>query len=524
MIEFFLNGQHQRLDQGDPNQSILDWLRTKMRLTGTKEGCASGDCGACTVVIGVPDPTCAGRLRYDSVNSCIALVGSLHGKHLVTVDALHGEPSHPVQKAMVECHGAQCGFCTPGIVMSLFALHTESALTGTPPDDKALFESLSGNLCRCTGYRPILDAGREALVQTWDAGNGSAALNRGAALSGPAPEDAGTAAPGAGGPTWLQEPETLASLVKIQTQPGELNDVRGLRFDAPTTLEALRSLLAESPKARLLAGGTDLALEITQQLKTLDHVISLDGVKALQGIRHEDTHLYLGAGATYRDLHESLTRDWPAFGPMLERLGSRQIRNRGTLGGNIGNASPIGDMPPPLIALGATLELDSANGQRSLPLEAFFLNYKQTALAPGEFISGVRVPHPAPGERLFIYKVSKRIDDDISAVLAAFWMRFEGEQVAACRLAFGGMAATPSRAPGAEAVLTGKPWNEETIDATMAALAQDFSPLSDVRASASYRRQVAANLLRRAFLESEAQTNQSGDGARAARLTVTDYA
>jgi xanthine dehydrogenase small subunit len=519
VIEFYLNGQHKKLKDADPNLSILDWLRNVMRLTGTKEGCASGDCGACTVVIGSPDVAQSGQLRYDSVNSCIALVGSLHGKHLVTVDALREEPAHPVQKEMVECHGAQCGFCTPGIVMSLFALHTESAATGSAPDDEALLEALSGNLCRCTGYRPIIDAGRKACVQTWEPGSGSAVLNRGAALSGPVAADSASAAPGFSGPAWLRSPEMIADLLKIQESTADLKSSQGHRYDAPITLEALRELRERYPEARLLAGGTDLALEITQQLKDLQHLIALGSVEALQEIREDEDGLYLGAAVTYRALFHRLAERWPHFGPMLERLGSRQIRNRGTIGGNVGNASPIGDMPPALIALGAELELDSIEGIRRLPLERFFHGYKQTDLHPNEFIRGVWIPASTADEQLLIYKVSKRVDDDISAVLGAFWLKRDGEQIQDCRLAFGGMAATPKRAPGAEAALRGQPWNAASVSAAIAALEGEFQPMTDVRGSAAYRLQVAGNLLRRALIDTTQRDSETRQP-----LMVTDYA
>ncbi|BES69440.1 xanthine dehydrogenase small subunit [Marinobacter nanhaiticus D15-8W] len=508
MIEFFLNGSPQKLDQIDPNLSILEWLRTKMRLTGTKEGCASGDCGACTVSIGVLDGE-ATRLRYESVNGCIALIGGLHGKHLVTVDALRREdPVHPVQKAMIECHGAQCGFCTPGFVMSLFTLYTERyadpGLLKRPPSDAEILEALAGNLCRCTGYRPIIEAGRKACVESWSPNDA------GAPLSGPQSHRAG--------PDWLQHPDMLAALKTVNDQASELH-VSDRRCDAPRSLDALRSLKSDFPEARLIAGGTDLALEITQQLKDLDHLIQLDRIDELHRHDIRDGALYLGAGMTYRQLNQVLPGYWPHFGPMLERLGALQIRNRGTLGGNIGNASPIGDMPPALIALGAEVELDSLHGVRTLPLEDFFVDYKKTVLKPDEFVRGVRVPLPQSDEHLLLYKISKRLDDDISAVLGAFWLKLDNGQVADCRLAFGGMAAIPKRAAVAEQTLSGQPWTEAQVSAATTALAQDFQPLSDVRASASYRLQVAGNLLQRALLETTITPTPS-----TYPLTVTDYA
>lgn len=487
MIEFVLNGQNEKVDQADPNLSILEWLRTKMRLTGTKEGCASGDCGACTVITGTPDQD--GRIQYEAINSCISLLGSLHGKELITIDAFRKEPGHPVQRSMMEKHGAQCGFCTPGIVMSLVALHANKE--GANTDDHQLREALSGNLCRCTGYRPIMDAGRQALVQEWT----------------PEAEH-----PAAG----LCSESGVSPLIAIQQDNITLSSPDGPRYNAPVSLDELRALRREFPESRLVAGSTDLALEITQQLKSLDHMISVERVQELKQCAREGQELIIGAAATYQQFRGPLSELWPAFDGMIERLGSLQIRNRGTLGGNIANASPIGDMPPPLIALGATLVLDGPDGERELPLEDFFHDYKQTDLKPGEFVHSVRVPVPKANEQLYLYKISKRLDDDISAVLGAFRLTIENGVVADCRLAFGGMAATPARAASAEAALKGQTWNDDSVTSAIAALTTDFSPLSDVRASAAYRQQVAGNLLRRALLASDANTSNA--------LMVTDYA
>lgn len=489
MIEFFLNSQPYQLDRVHPNLTVLDWLRSHRRLTGTKEGCASGDCGACTVVLATVTPD--GQWQHEAINSCISLVGSLHGKHLITVDALQQLPPHPVQTAMVAHHGSQCGFCTPGFIMSLFALHQQQG--GQAATDENLKECLSGNLCRCTGYRPIMDAGRTAMVQTW------------------VPEKA----PGSGVAQPLQSVDMAAALGRINQRPGALEGPDGDWFQAPTSLDALRTLRAQWPEARLVAGSTDLALEITQQLHTLPQLISVQGVPELLALTVSPEAIEVGAAVPYETFRPALTAAWPAFEPMLARLGSRQIRFRGTLGGNIGNASPIADMPPPLIALGATLILDGPDGQRTLPLEDFFISYRTTDLRPGEFIRSVRLPLPQPDEHLFIHKISKRLDDDISAVLGAFWFRFDQGRVAECRLAWGGMAATPARARAAEAALTGQPWTAAAVAMAMAALASDFTPLSDVRASADYRLQVAGNLLQRTFLTTQ-------DPAQA--LTVTDYA
>ena len=477
MIEFYLNGQPQKLDQTDPNLSILDWLRTKMRLSGTKEGCASGDCGACTVLLGSLDQH--DQWHYVAMNSCIGLIGALHGKHLITVDALQREPAHPVQTAMVECNGSQCGFCTPGIVMSLVGLHQQVASAGQHANAHQLMEALAGNLCRCTGYRPIVEAGARSIVDSVQQWDGSA----------------------------LFSPQPSSEFKQARAQAAVLQDEAGNRFTAPLSLAAL-----------LVAGSTDLALEITQQLKTLPQLISVEQVAELRELEQDDENLTIGSALTYAQFGPILDQYWPAFTPMLERLGSLQIRNRATLGGNIGNASPIGDMPPPLIALGAEIQLDSQQGTRWLALQDYFLDYKKTVLQPGEFIRAVRIAKPAANERLFIYKISKRLDDDISAVLAAFWLRFNGDNIEDCRLAYGGMAGIPKRALAAETALRGQAFDESAVAAAAAALTQDFKPMSDVRASAAYRLEVAGNLLRRALYEHRAAPTGG------AALTVTDYA
>lgn len=487
MIEFLLNGRIEKVDQFDPNLSILEWLRTKMRLTGTKEGCASGDCGACTVITGTVDQH--GNTRYEAINSCITLLGSLHGKELITVEAFQQEPRHPVQQGMMEKQGAQCGFCTPGIVMSLTALHANRK--GGTVSNHQILEALSGNLCRCTGYRPIIDAGKDAMVKEWT--------------------------PDTEHPAASMVPESSESaLSQFHRNNITMEAAGGARYDAPVSLDDLRSLRRTYPDSRLVAGSTDLALEITQQLSSFDHLVSVERITELKGCIREGDELVIGAATTYQEFRASLCDLWPAFDAMLDRLGSLQIRNRGTLGGNIANASPIGDMPPPLIALNAFLVLDGPAGQRSMPIEDFFLGYKQTALKSGEFLHSVRIPAPKTDEALHIYKVSKRLDDDISAVLGAFRLTITDGVVSDCRLAFGGMAATPARALQTENALKGQPWNKNSVATAIKVLGGDFSPLSDVRASASYRLQVAGNLLRRAWLASDSLPRE--------QLTVTDYA
>jgi xanthine dehydrogenase small subunit len=467
MIDFMLNGQPCRSGAA-PEASVLELLRETLGATGTKEGCASGDCGACTVAIGEPGPN--GELRYHSANACITPAHQLNGRHLVTVEGLaQGETLHPAQAAMVACHGSQCGFCTPGIVMSLFTLHEQQRHTPAPFSPQRLEAALGGNLCRCTGYRPIRDAAL-SMEQHPD--------NR---------------------PQWLD----AAAQSKKEANASSADDA----FLQPTTLAALTDCLKRHPQARLVAGATDLWLESTQRLARFERVIDVTRVAELNDI--EETTLedgrsgwWIGAAVTYSRLEPLLEEHYDAFAHLLHRLGSQQVRNRGTLGGNVANASPIGDTPPVLLALGSRLRLvgpDDDHGvrERELPLEDFFLDYKRTALREGEAIRGIFLPRPEAGQTLKVWKLSKRREDDISAVLGAFAWRLENGVMRDVRLAFGGMAAIPKRATNAEAALEGKAPDLAAFQAARKALSNDFQPMSDVRGSAHYRQLSAANLLER---------------------------
>ena len=470
MIQFLFNQELRSEHALDPNLTVLEYLREHLGKTGTKEGCASGDCGACSVVVAelVNDENGQDRLRYRSLNSCLTFVSSLHGKQLISVEGLkHQGKLHSVQQALADCHGSQCGFCTPGFVMSLFALQKNS----DEPDLHKAHEALAGNLCRCTGYRPILEAAEQVCCKAQ-----------------PDQFDAGQA-------------QTIARLKAIApTETGELNsgDKRCL---VPLTVADLADLYGSHPEARLLAGGTDLALEVTQFHRTLPVMIYVGNVAELKRIEHFDDRIEIGAATPLTDCYEALNAEYPDFGELLHRFASLQIRNQGTLGGNIGNASPIGDSPPLLIALGAQIVLRKGDSTRTLKLEDYFIDYRVTARQESEFIERIIVPKAKAAWAFRAYKVSKRLDDDISAVCAAFNLRIDNGVIEQARVAFGGMAAIPKRARACEAALTDKPFNQATLEKACQALAEDFTPLSDFRASKEYRLLGAQNLLRKYFIE-----------------------
>jgi xanthine dehydrogenase small subunit len=438
-IRFTLNDQPVEIADHSAMTTVLDWLREHRGLRGTKEGCAEGDCGACTIVLERDG-------RREAVNSCIAMLGQLDGLSVRTVEGLHGTDGapHPVQTAMAEADATQCGFCTPGFVMSAFAF----AAGGEKADPDAIHEALAGNLCRCTGYRPIVDA------------------------------------------------MTRVAGVAVEPAPVVERREASVAFDstffAPRSLEELLKLRAAHPDATLLAGGTDLGLLAGHQRRPPKAIIHVAHVPELVAISSDKEEITLGAAVTYTQAASVLTKAYPALRPYLSRLGSRQIRNLGTIGGNVGNASPIGDMPPVLIALEATVTLASVRGTRDLALEKFFQDYRQTALAPDEVILSLSMPRLLPGEVFFCDKVSKRRDQDISTVAAGYRLRLKSGKVEDVRIAFGGMAATPKRAPHVEAALL-----KDGFVAAAEAIPKDFQPIDDWRGTGAYRLQVAANLLRR---------------------------
>jgi xanthine dehydrogenase small subunit len=478
-IRFYYQGQLREVTGAAPTQTILQHLREDLHCTGTKEGCAEGDCGACTVVIGSLEN---GQLQMKAVNSCIQFTPTLDGKALFSVEDLQQDDGalHPVQQALVECHGSQCGFCTPGFAMSLWGMYLRQE--GLQATRCQIDDALSGNLCRCTGYRPIIEAARRMTELP------AVAFDR-AALT-----------------EQLQglRRATLASYrAGMQT------------FHAPRTLDELAALRANYPQAVLLAGSTDVGLWVTKQMRILPDIIYLGHVDALKTVREGDGMLDIGAGVTLDDAYRAVVAHYPELSEMWQRFASLPIRNAGTLGGNVANGSPIGDSMPWLIALGSQVVLYGKEGERTLALEDLYLGYQQKDLRPGEFVRAVRVPLPQPGVAFRTYKLAKRFDQDISAVCAAFAFTFDGDVIATARIAFGGMAATPKRAANAEARLVGRVWNDATVTAAMAALADDYAPLSDMRASSSYRMQTAQNLLRRFWYETRPDAPLAADAVNA---------
>ena len=461
-ITFLLNGETVRTS-ADPTRSLLDWLREDRGLCGTKEGCNEGDCGACTVM--VSDANGAKAL-----NACILMLPQLAGKAVRTVEGISGPTGalHPVQTAMIDHHGAQCGFCTPGFVVSMAVAH----LNGRTDHD----DQLAGNLCRCTGYAPIIRAAQAAAEQ-------------------PIPE-------------WMKTDQSKVGLDPLLSESGQSK----VGFNPPYLPENTDDLAPwylANPDATLIAGATDVGLWITKQFRDLGQTAFLHRCTDLQAIEIATGTIRIGAMASMTDVLAVMQTHHPSYAELIRRYGSVQVRNAATLGGNIANGSPIGDNPPALIALGATLHLRRGAVRRTMPLEDYFLTYGSQDRAPGEFVEAVSLPLTAPA--LKCYKISKRFDQDISALCGAFNISVEVGKVQAARIAFGGMAGIPKRALAVEAALVGKDWTADTIRAALPAFAKDFTPLSDMRASADYRLTTAQNLLLRIFAETTGeQTNVLG--------------
>ncbi len=471
LIRFVLDGEPVEVARTSPTATLLDWLCEHGRC-GVKEGCAEGDCGACTVAIGELDGE---RIRTSAVNACIRFLPTIDGMEVTTVHGLRNDDGslHPAQQAMVDCHGSQCGFCTPGFVMSLFTHYLDNE--GQPATRDGVVHALTGNLCRCTGYRPIIDAGLAMHRYPRASFNGKTAARV----------------------ARLKALQRSTSLVL----PG---------FAAPRSADEFAAAYEANPQALVLAGGTDVGLWVTKQMRDLPTMLYLGEVAEFGRIENNGAHLRIGAAVTLEKAFAAIVTDYPSLKELHLRFASRPVRNSGTLCGNVANGSPIGDAMPALIALGATACLRKGQATREIALEDLYLGYQKKDLAPGEFVEAVKLPlpvhakaghGPADGQKFALYKISKRFDQDISAVCAGIAVTLEAGRVSAARIAFGGMAATPKRALAAEAALTGKAWSAETIEAAARAIADDFQPLTDMRASDAYRLTVAANLLRRFWHE-----------------------
>lgn len=487
-LQFLRRGQRVTLHDVPPDRTLLEVLREDLHCSGTKEGCGEGDCGACTVVIGerVQDAAGADQLRYKAINSCIRLAHSIDGMALWTVEDLTQDPDialpagkdlHPVQEALLQCHGTQCGFCTPGFVMSMFGMYQNHAC-GAQLDRQGAQEALSGNLCRCTGYRPILDAARHM-----------------ASLP-PATVDA---------PAVLQKLELLA----LENQALQTDN----SYKRPTSLRELLQLRADHPQAQVVAGCTDVGLWVTKQHQRFAMVLDVTAAAELQAITHTGGQLHIGAAATLEAAFTALQTHWPQLHSFAARFAGLPVRNSGTLGGNVANGSPIGDSIPLLIALNAHVVLASVRGERSLPLEQLYTGYRQNVIASDELVVRIDVPLPTLGagttQHLRAYKVSKRQDDDISAVCLVVHLQVEQGMVTHASIGAGGVAATPARARHTEAALLGQPWTEATAHNAGRALQAEFHPISDMRASGDYRKHLLGSLMQRFWLESQGQVGAS---------------
>ncbi len=472
-IRFLLNGEEITLTEVAPDLTLLDWLRLERRLRGSKEGCAEGDCGACTVLVG---KLLGDEIIYDSVTACIRFVGSLHGTHVVTIEHLRGENGalHPVQQAMVDHHGSQCGFCTPGFVMSLYGLW----MRDPNPSRAGIEKALQGNLCRCTGYAPIIRAAEA--ISTYGQPQGD--------------------------PLWAER-------IAVKERIKAIHDGRRVEIGEgenkiiiPASLDDFAALYEANPEARIVAGSTDVGLWVTKFMRRIGPAIFIGHLQELKRIADNDSEVRFYAGVTYSEALPIIAANFPQLGELWNRFAGEQVRNMGTIGGNIANGSPIGDTPPPFIALGAKLSLRRGEHRREIKLEDYFLAYGKQDRQPGEFVESVTIPLLPAGEKFATYKISKRREEDISALCGAFRVFVsDAGIVGMARIAFGGMAATPKRAKAVEAALVGKPWTMATIEEALDSFGEDFQPISDMRASADYRLLTARNLLKRFFLETQGQ-------------------
>ena len=470
IIRFIVNGKPVAVYDADPSQSILSYLRENLHLTGTKEGCAEGDCGACTVVLAELDNRSDAKLSLKAINACMQFVPTLAGKALFTVEGLRQKNGalHPVQQAMINSHGSQCGFCTPGFIMSLWSLYLEHSNSSNRPSQRAIRTALSGNLCRCTGYKPILAAAEQMFDLP---------------------------------PVTFEQAELIKQLKILRDNPTSEYTYAGTSFYTPRRLQDLLQLRANQPQATLLAGSTDISIWVNKQQRDLGNIIYLSEVEELKTIEKNEQHLYIGAAVSLNDAYATLNEYYPQLQELWLRFASPPIRNTGTLCGNVANGSPIGDSMPWLLALSAQVVIRSQQQQRTIALEELYLDYMENSLREDEIIQALLVPLPKTSHIFRTYKISKRYDSDISSVCAAFRLQLEQDKIIAARVAYGGMAAIPKRALNCEQALVNASWCETTARNAMQALLQDYSPLSDARASSDNRYQTAQNLLYRFYLE-----------------------
>ncbi len=488
-IQFVRRGEVVTLSNVPPTRTLLEVLREDLGFTGTKEGCGEGDCGACTVVLGEANGDAEGeQLTFKAVNSCIRMAHSVHGLALWTVEdlsPLNAANQHPAQEAMVQCHASQCGFCTPGFVMSLFGMYQNHVLQGQPITRELAQTELSGNLCRCTGYRPILDAAQHMA---------SLPVVR------------------------LDHSAITHQLAQIQPQAPDAHSA----YQLPGTLAELLVARTAQPQAQLVAGCTDVGLWVTKMHKQFDAVIDVSRVTEMRRIEQRGGDWVIGAAATLQDAFSALLQSWPKLTTFAARFAGLPVRNSGTLGGNVANGSPIGDAMPLLIALKSRIVLTSLRGEREMPLEDFYTGYRQNLLAADEVLAFIKVPLPAASGQtslLRAYKISKRYDDDISAVCLALNLTLEAGIVSDISIGAGGVAATPVRARLTEATLRGQPWSQASVESAMQTLRTEFEPISDMRASSSYRQQVLGNLLQRFWLESQGEQHINLEAFKLEALT-----
>jgi len=463
-IQFLFENKIYKIKNPDPNKTILDYVRDDLKKTGTKEGCAEGGCGACTIVLGELNKN---KIIYKAINACISFLPTLNGKHLILVEDLIEEDNklHPVQEAMVKFHGSQCGFCTPGFAMSLFSMYKNYSKIS----NEVVEEALSGNLCRCTGYRPIIDAAK-SLNNKKDQDKFKKNQNK-----------------------------TINLLKKINNVDVEINN-RGKIYFAPKTIVNLKKILKKYPNAKILSGGTDLSLEVTKLRKQLKTIISLNSIEKLNFIKKSKSTIEIGAITSLFDFQNFIKKYFEDFYNILKRYGSLQIRNVGTIAGNIATASPIGDSLPLLLTLDAKIVVDGKNGKKIIPINDFFIGYRKTKLKQGDFIYSVKIP--IQKQNIFkAYKISKRFDDDISSVCASFNFEIKNKKIMNVKIAFGGMSSIPKRAKYCEKTLENKEFSNKILDKAKESLLKDFAPISDMRASKEYRIEIAKNLLTKVFAE-----------------------